>query len=78
MSIMKKMEGLTLTEMSQILELPPKTVERRIQRAGFKPITREAIYATEVLEAIRNVPGRGRPPKTKQEAPDKTTKKGKK
>jgi hypothetical protein len=57
------MQGLTLTEMSKILGLPPKTVERRIQRAGFKPVTREAIYAPEVLEAIRGVPGRGRPPK---------------
>jgi hypothetical protein len=60
------MEGLTLSEMSTILDVPPKTVERRIQRAGFKPITREAIYAPEVLEAIRNVPGRGRPPKKKE------------
>jgi hypothetical protein len=59
------MEGMTLTEMSKILGLPPKTVERRIQRAGLKPITREAIYAPEVLEAIRNVPGKGRPPKAK-------------
>jgi hypothetical protein len=64
------MEGLTLTEMSKILDLPPKTVERRIQRAGFKPITREAMYAPEVLEAIRNVPGKGRPPK-KSKAPEK-------
>jgi hypothetical protein len=51
--------------MSRILGLPPRTVERRIQRAGLKPITREAIYAPEVLEAIRNVPGPGRPKKTK-------------
>jgi hypothetical protein len=59
------MEGLTLTEMSKILGLPPKTVERRIQRARFKPITREAIYAPEVLEAIKNSAGPGRPPKAK-------------
>jgi IS30 family transposase len=59
------MDGLTLTEMAQILGVPPKTVERRIQRAGFKPITREAIYAPEVLEAIRNV-RMGRPPKAKK------------
>jgi hypothetical protein len=71
------MEGLTLTEMSQILGLPPKTVERRIQRAGFKPITREAMYAPEVLEAIRDTPGPGRPPKAKPEDPDKPAKKGK-
>jgi DNA-directed RNA polymerase specialized sigma24 family protein len=57
------MEGLTLTEMSNILGLPPKTVERRIQRAGLKPLTREATYASEVLEKIRNVPGKGRPKK---------------
>ena len=27
------------------------------------------IYAPEVLEVIRNVPGKGRPPKPKPEAP---------
>jgi hypothetical protein len=68
------MEGLTLTEMSKILGLPPKTVERRIQRAGFKPISREAIYDPEVLEAIRSTPGPGRPAK-KPENPDKPAKK---
>jgi hypothetical protein len=56
-------EGLTITEMSQELGLPFKTVEQCIQRAGFKPITREALYAPEVLAAIRNVPGKGRPRK---------------
>jgi hypothetical protein len=71
------MEGLTLTEMSKILGLPPKTVERRIQRVGFKPVTREAIYAPEVLEAIRNVPSRGRPLKAKPEEPAKAANKSK-
>jgi hypothetical protein len=57
------MEGLTIDEMCSILKLPFKTVEARIQRAGIKPITRQAVYPPEALEAIRNVPGKGRPPK---------------
>jgi hypothetical protein len=61
------MEGLTIDEMCKILKLPFKTVEARIQRAGIKPITRQAVYPPETLEAIRNVPGPGRPPKN----PDK-------
>jgi hypothetical protein len=54
-------EGYTIKEMAKELGLPPKIVERRIQRVGIKPITREAIYPADTLEAIRNVPGKGRP-----------------
>jgi hypothetical protein len=32
-------------------------------RLGIKPITKEALYDVSALEAIRNVPGRGRPAK---------------
>ena len=31
----------------------------------YDPLTREAIYAPEVLDAIRTVSGPGRPPKSK-------------
>jgi orotate phosphoribosyltransferase-like protein len=57
------MEGLTITEMSKILEVSPDTVLKRLQRAGIKPITREVMYDKSALEAIRNVPGKGRPRK---------------
>ena len=65
------MTGLTIDEMCEALNLPFKTVEARIQRAGIKPITRQALYPPDTLEAIRNVPGKGRPPKAKSEPPVK-------
>ena len=54
-----------MTEMANELGLPPRTIERRIQRAGIKPITREAIYPLETLEIIRNNNRVGRPPKAR-------------
>jgi hypothetical protein len=71
------MEGLTISEMADLLGLKYKTVEGRIQRGGYSPLTKDALYPKEVLEAIRNVPGRGRPPKAQPEAPAKG-RKGKK
>ena len=62
---MKAMEGMTISEMAEILKLPRDTVMRRLLRAGRKPITMEAVYAVEDFEAIRSVPGRGRPRKPK-------------
>ena len=59
------MEGMTISEMAEILKLPRDTVMRRLLRAGRKPFTMEALYTAEDFEAIRNVPGRGRPPKPK-------------
>ena len=58
---------MTITEMAEILKIPRDTVMRRLLRAGRKPITMEAIYAVEDFEAIRTVPGRGRPKKPKPE-----------
>jgi hypothetical protein len=49
--------------MAEKLGLPPKTVERRIQRAGIKPLTREAIYPDDTLEIISKNNKVGRPPK---------------
>jgi hypothetical protein len=60
------MTGMTISEMAEKLNLPRDTVMRRILRGGYKPITKDAIYAEEVFEAIRNVPGKGRPPKKKE------------
>jgi hypothetical protein len=59
------MTGKTIAEMAEELGLGIKTVEGRIQRGGYKPLTKDAVYANEVFEAIRDVPGRGRPPKAK-------------
>ena len=57
------MQGLTIDEMCDALNLPFKTVEARIQRAGIKPITRQALYPENTLEKIKDVK-MGRP-KTK-------------
>jgi predicted ArsR family transcriptional regulator len=70
------MEGMTITEMAKKLKIPPRTVERRIQRAGIRPLTKEAIYPPDTLDKIKEVK-MGRPPK-KPEAQDQAVKKGKK
>jgi predicted ArsR family transcriptional regulator len=66
-----KVEGITIKEMAKILKIPENTVKQRIFVAGIKPLTREAIYAAETLEVIRNVPTRGRPRKEKGGNPEK-------
>jgi CO/xanthine dehydrogenase Mo-binding subunit len=68
--IIGAMISMTIAEMAERLNIPRDTVKHRILRGGFKPITKDAIYAEEVFEAIRDVPGRGRPPK-KTENPEK-------
>jgi hypothetical protein len=60
--------GMTISEMAKELKLPIKTVEGRIQRAGIKPMTKEALYSPDTIELIRNIK-MGRPKKT--EEPDK-------
>jgi len=64
-------------EMAIKLELPQRTVERRIQRAGIKPISREAIYPLGTLDIISDVKI-GRPKKTAEPEPAKPAKKAKK
>jgi hypothetical protein len=60
--------------MADELKIEAHTVEMRLNRKGIKPIARSALYSPEALEAIRDVPGKGRPPKAKLEAPAKVTK----
>jgi len=67
MPIFEGVEGMTVSEMAEKLELPLATVKKRLLRAGRKPFTMEALYTSEDFEAIRNVPGRGRPKKPKPE-----------
>jgi predicted ArsR family transcriptional regulator len=65
------MEGMTITEMAEILGIAPNTVMQRLYVAKIKPVTKEALYDKSALEAIRSVPGKGRPPKAKPEDPMK-------
>jgi transcriptional regulator GlxA family with amidase domain len=60
------MEGLTISEMAEILGVARRTVEMRLFRAGIKSISQEAVYDKSALEAIRDVPGKGRPRKPKE------------
>ena len=63
------MEGLTITEMAAELGIAPNTVMQRLFVAKIKPVTKEAIYDKSALEAIRDVPGKGRPKKEKPGQP---------
>jgi DNA-binding Lrp family transcriptional regulator len=63
------MDELTVKEIADSLGIPTETVKSRIKRARIDPVRYvgpTAIYAPEVLEAIRNVPGKGRPKKDKK------------
>jgi hypothetical protein len=73
-SDMFNMKGLTVAEMAEKLGLKETTVRQRLMVAGIKPKTKSPLYDESALEAIRNVPGRGRPPKAKAEAAVKTRK----
>jgi len=66
---MKAKIGITISQMAEELGIEKNAVLQRLFVAGIKPITKEAIYPASALEAIRNVPGKGRPPKAK---PDKS------
>jgi hypothetical protein len=70
-------EFFTVKEMADILDLHPTVVKQRLFTAGKHPITKDALYEAEALEAIRRVPSKGRPPKAKPE-PAAKPKKGKK
>ena len=66
---------MTITEMSEILKLPKDTIRRRLLRAGRKPFSQEALYTNEDFEAIKEVPGKGRPPNANPEPePEKPSK----
>ncbi|MDR1325611.1 MAG: hypothetical protein LBK00_06210 [Treponema sp.] len=58
-------EYLTISEMAERLEITYLTAKQRLLRAGIKPITKDVLYDPAALEVIRNVPGKGRPPKPK-------------
>jgi len=56
-------EYLTILDLAKELKIEPNAVKVRLHRLGIKSITAEALYDASALEAIRNVPGKGRPKK---------------
>jgi hypothetical protein len=58
-------EYMTIAEMAKSLGITYLTAKQRLLRAAIKPISGEALYPASALEAIRNVPGKGRPKKNK-------------
>jgi len=74
---MISMDGYTISEMAEALGIAPNTVMQRLFVAKIKPITKEALYDKSALEAIRNVPGKGRPKKAAPEPENKAKPVGK-
>jgi len=69
------MEGFTVEEMAIELGLKPTTVRQRLMVAGIRPKTKAPLYEKSALEAIRHVPGKGRPKTVLEPKPPKTEKK---
>jgi hypothetical protein len=70
-------KGFTIKEMADEIGISYEAAQKRIERAGIKPILKEDLYPESTLDIIRNSPGPGRPAK-KPEAPDKARKAAKK
>jgi len=64
-------EFFTVKEIAENLGVDKQTAKMRLFRLGIKPIASDALYDKSALEAIRDVPGKGRPPKAKQEPSEK-------
>jgi len=61
------MEGFTIKEMAEKLEITEDAVYLRLRAAGIQPLTRQAVYPSTALETIREVSKGGRPRKEKEE-----------
>jgi len=61
--MLKIISGITIGTMAEELKIEKNAVLQRLFVAKIKPLTKEAIYPESALEAIRNVPGKGRPKK---------------
>ena len=75
---LEKGEYLTISEMAKRLGVTYLVARQRLLRAGIKPLSTESLYQAAALEAIRNVPGKGRPkkpPETERKPKAKKTKK---
>ena len=62
---------LTISDIAEELGITYETAKQRLFRAGIKPLTSDVIYPASALEAIRNVPSKGRPKKDTEPEPAK-------
>ena len=72
------MQGYTITEIAEKLDISYITAKQRLLRAGIKPITKDALYDKSVLDILKNTPGKGRPKKAAADKSAKKPAKGKK
>jgi hypothetical protein len=59
-------EELTLKQIAETLNVKTITARKRLERYGIQPVMfagPTALYSPSALEAIRDVPGKGRPRK---------------
>lgn len=60
-------EYLTISEIADRLGISYLAAKQRLLRYGIKPITSDTLYEESALEAVRNVPGKGRPRKAAEQ-----------
>jgi transposase len=68
------MENLTIREIADILNVSMPTAKQRIHRKGIVPVRYVGmigLYDPTAVDAIRDVPGKGRPKKDNPETADK-------
>jgi hypothetical protein len=64
------MQEVTIREISEVLGISMPSVKQKLQRKDIKPIKyvgMTGIYAPSVVDAIREVPSRGRPKRDEAE-----------
>jgi DNA-directed RNA polymerase specialized sigma24 family protein len=57
------MNGLTVSEMAQMLGIKRDAAKKRLFYAKIKPVSHEALYSQSALETIRAMSKVGRPKK---------------
>ena len=60
------LQFFTVAEMEEELKISRNTIKHRIFELGISPVSKDALYTEKDFEAIRNVPGKGRPKKPKE------------
>ena len=62
-NIFMQVKGFTINELATILNISYKAAQKRLERAGIKPLLTEDVFPESALDAIKDSPGKGRPKK---------------